>query len=87
MTEDDREAKYSGFSTRDQETKYNLTLFDLVMTLSARVTASLKLRTYLFLLFTWLCSESVVVQAKLHGGQSGRAHWQTVVTISLHGEP
>jgi len=43
LQRDDREAKYSGFSTRDQETKYNLTLFDLVMTLSARVTASLKL--------------------------------------------
>jgi hypothetical protein len=42
-TEDDKTTKYSGFSTRDQETKYNLTLFDLVMTLSARVTASLKL--------------------------------------------
>jgi hypothetical protein len=34
--------KYSGFLIPEQELKYNLTLFDLIMTLSARVTASLK---------------------------------------------
>ena len=34
--------KYSGFLIPEQELKYNSTLFDLIMTLSARVTASLK---------------------------------------------
>lgn len=34
---------FGGFSLRDQELKYSITLFDLVMTLAARVTASLKL--------------------------------------------
>jgi hypothetical protein len=33
----------SGFIHRDQETKYNLTLFDLLLTLATRVNASLKL--------------------------------------------
>ena len=32
---------FSGFDTKDQESKYNLTVFDLIMTLSARVNASL----------------------------------------------
>jgi hypothetical protein len=36
---------FSGFALRDQELKYNLTLFDLMMTLAARVSASLKLLT------------------------------------------
>lgn len=43
MEEESEEKLFSGFSLRDQELKYNLTLFDLVMTLSARVVASLKL--------------------------------------------
>jgi hypothetical protein len=34
---------YGGFARRDQEIKYNSTLFDLIATLSARVTATLKL--------------------------------------------
>jgi hypothetical protein len=34
---------YSGFVNRDQETKYNLTLFDLLLTLASRVNASLRL--------------------------------------------
>ena len=37
-------SKFSGFSTLEQATKYDLTLFDLLMTLAARVTASLNLR-------------------------------------------
>ena len=36
----------SGFLHRDQETKYNLTLFDLFLTLATRVNASLKLSKY-----------------------------------------
>jgi hypothetical protein len=39
----EEERLYSVFVLREQELKYNLTLFDLVMTLAARVTASLKL--------------------------------------------
>ena len=34
---------YSGFINRDQETKYNLTLFDLLLTLASRVNAALRL--------------------------------------------
>lgn len=34
---------YSGFVNRDQETKYNLTLFDLLLTLASRVNAALRL--------------------------------------------
>lgn len=37
------ELQFGGFNLKDQETKYNLTLFDLILTLSARVTASLRL--------------------------------------------
>ena len=48
MEVDDKDAKFSGFSTRDQETKYNLTLFDLMMTLAARVTASLRMSKLLY---------------------------------------
>jgi hypothetical protein len=33
---------YGGFESKEQESKYNLTVFDLIMTLSARVNASLK---------------------------------------------
>lgn len=33
---------YSGFGLRDQESRYNMTLFDLVLCLSARVGATLK---------------------------------------------
>lgn len=36
---------YSGFGQREQESKYNITLFDLVLTLSARVYGTLKNRT------------------------------------------
>ena len=36
----------SGFLHRDQETKYNLTLFDLLLTLATRVNASLKLSKF-----------------------------------------
>lgn len=36
----------SGFLHRDQETKYNLTLFDLLLTLATRVNASLKFSKY-----------------------------------------
>ena len=44
MSQDlDLPTTFSGFQLRDQELKYNLTLFDLVMTLAARVGASLKL--------------------------------------------
>jgi hypothetical protein len=39
----EEEKLYSGFPLKEQELKYNLTLFDLIMTLAARVTASLKL--------------------------------------------
>jgi hypothetical protein len=39
--------QFSGFESQEQEAKYNLTLFDLLLTLSARVTASLKLRKFL----------------------------------------
>ena len=35
---------YSGFGLRDQESKYNIALFDLVMCLSARVGGTLKSR-------------------------------------------
>lgn len=35
----------SGFDTKDQEAKYNITVFDLIMTLAARVNASLKQKT------------------------------------------
>ena len=40
MTEQD--STFSGFNHRDQELKYNLTVFDLIMTLSARVGAALQ---------------------------------------------
>jgi len=36
---------YGGFGLREQESKYNITLFDLVLTLSARVFGTLKNRT------------------------------------------
>jgi hypothetical protein len=36
MIEDDKHP-YSGFQLKEQELKYNLTLFDLVTTLAARV--------------------------------------------------
>ena len=35
---------YSGFGLRDSEGKYNITVFDLVLSLSARVGATLKNR-------------------------------------------
>lgn len=38
---DEEQSTFSGFQQRDQELKYNLTLFDMIMTLSARVGASL----------------------------------------------
>jgi hypothetical protein len=41
---------FSGFESKEQEQKYDLTVFDLIMTLSARVNASLK------------CSKSQVAQ-------------------------
>ena len=36
---------YGGFGKREQEHKYNITLFDLVMSLSARVNGTLKNRS------------------------------------------
>jgi len=33
---------YGGFTLRDQESKYNITVFDMLLTLSARVAATLK---------------------------------------------
>ena len=36
---------YGGFALRDQESRYNITVFDLILTLSARVTGTLKNRT------------------------------------------
>ena len=33
---------FCGFLTKEQELKYNITLFDLIMTLAARVNASFK---------------------------------------------
>jgi hypothetical protein len=50
MNLDDANSAFAGFGMRDQELKYNLTLFDLVMTLAARVGASLQLsKTHLTL--------------------------------------
>lgn len=40
---DESKYPFSGFILREQELKYNLTLFDLLTTLAARVTAALKL--------------------------------------------
>ena len=37
---------YGGFTLREQEAKYNMTLFDMVLTLAARVTGTLKNRKY-----------------------------------------
>jgi len=37
---------FSGFIHQEQELKYNVTLFDLVTTLAARVTATLKLSKF-----------------------------------------
>ena len=36
---------YGGFGLREQESRYNITLFDLVLSLSARVYGTLKNRT------------------------------------------
>lgn len=36
---------YGGFGIREQESRYNITLFDLVLSLSARVYGTLKNRT------------------------------------------
>lgn len=36
---------YGGFGLRDQESRYNITLFDMVLSLSARVYGTLKNRT------------------------------------------
>ena len=36
---------YGGFGQREQESRYNITLFDLVLSLSARVYGTLKSRT------------------------------------------
>lgn len=36
---------YGGFGKREDENKYNYTLFDLVLTLATRVAATLKNRT------------------------------------------
>ena len=36
---------YGGFGLRDQESRYNLLLFDMVLSLSARVYGTLKNRT------------------------------------------
>ena len=36
---------YGGFGLRDQESRYNILLFDLVLSLSARVYGTLKNRT------------------------------------------
>ena len=33
---------YSGFPLRDMESKYNITLFDLVLTLGTRVAATIR---------------------------------------------
>ena len=33
---------YGGFALREQESKYNITVFDLILTLGARVTGTLK---------------------------------------------
>ena len=35
---------YGGFPLREQESKYNITVFDMILTLSARVTGTLKNR-------------------------------------------
>lgn len=43
MSSQDPINKFGGFTTLEQATKYDLTLFDLLMTLAARVTASLNL--------------------------------------------
>ena len=50
---------YSGFPLRELESKYNLTLFDLVLTLGTRVAATLRnrkpyLSSTLQALPTWL---------------------------------
>lgn len=42
--EDPTTAKFAGFSTQEQELKYNLSVVDLIMTLAARVTVSLQTR-------------------------------------------
>lgn len=44
IEEIDKKNPFGGFPVREQELKYNTTLFDLMTTLAARVTASLKLR-------------------------------------------
>lgn len=43
------EDKFCGFQQKEQETLYNVTVFDLIATLAARVTATLKLSKHLFL--------------------------------------
>jgi hypothetical protein len=43
IEEIDAKNPFSGFPIREQELKYNTTVFDLMTTLAARVTASLKL--------------------------------------------
>ena len=38
---------FSGFASKEQESKYNSTLFDLILTLAARLNASYKQSNYL----------------------------------------
>lgn len=42
------ETSHSGFQKEGQESKYNATVFELLLTLAARVNASLKLSKKLF---------------------------------------
>lgn len=41
-------ALFGGFKKQSQEDRYNQTVFELILTLSARVNASLKLSNYSF---------------------------------------
>ena len=38
---------YGGFALREQESKYNITVFDMILTLGARVTGTLKNRKFI----------------------------------------
>ena len=50
---DESKYPFSGFILREQELKYNLTLFDLLTTLAARVTAALKLSESLYMIINY----------------------------------
>ena len=75
---------YSGFPLRDMESKYNITLFDLVLTLGTRVAATI--RNSKLLPIIWMGNrDGWKRKTKQDRGQVSNAYYETAQTTETYG--